>query len=599
MLFFKNDKEKTLYEEIMKNLDARYDENVKMLREWRGENGYHSRLVNQYVHSTNASLGYAYELLNRGGKGDFQRAADILRKVVPLQDVNPENHTYGIWSYFVEESLEEMNPPDWNWADFCGKRLIQIFVEFGSGLPSDVRDMVREAILHACNSIIRRDMGPGYTNISIMGTLVTMAAGENLGEAYLTEYAQKRLGVLYDFNMKKGCYQEYNSPSYTWVVIDDIASMICYIRDEESLGLFRDLNDLAWRCIAEHYHYKTGQWAGPHARFYAMLEDDQLLMRIQRSLNYQIHLVDLGKEGLADRLPAGFFSFDSVCPDRFRNYFVTPNQEAAIDAVFVRSEKQAGNEIAVCRQAEAFTLGTFYRSTFWNQRRNHMSYFGTAKAPVYCALKCLHDGYDYSSGLIVTAQEGMRTVSVIGFGTNGGDTHCNLDMVKNAAISAEDMRIRFEIGGAVDDVELSQVDERTFLVHMADASVKVRFPYGKYGEEEVRFRITEEREHANETGGHKEVLHVKCIDAVLYAGARKVHCFREMEECCCGVSFEIVPKGGRFREDAAAVVRDGILTISQEGLEAKAPVRPCRMEEFSEKARAYRAGREYGEIYLN
>ena len=110
MLFFKNDKEKTLYEEIMRNLDARYDENVKMLREWRGENGYHSRLVNQYVHSTNASLGYAYELLNRGGKGDFQRAADILRKVVPLQDVNPENHTYGIWSYFVEESLEEMNP---------------------------------------------------------------------------------------------------------------------------------------------------------------------------------------------------------------------------------------------------------------------------------------------------------------------------------------------------------------------------------------------------------------------------------------------------------------------------------------------------------
>ena len=47
MLFFKNDKEKTLYEEIMRNLDARYDENVKMLREWRGENGYHSLLVDR------------------------------------------------------------------------------------------------------------------------------------------------------------------------------------------------------------------------------------------------------------------------------------------------------------------------------------------------------------------------------------------------------------------------------------------------------------------------------------------------------------------------------------------------------------------------
>ena len=217
---------------------------------------------------------------------------------------------------------------------------------------------------------------------------------------------------------------------------------------------------------------------------------------------------------------------------------------------------------------------------------------------MYCALKCLHDGYDYSSGLIVTAQEGMRTVSAISFGTNGGDTHCNLDMVQNAAISAADMRIRFEIGGAVEDVALSQVDERTFLVHMADTSVKVRFPYGKYGEEEVRFQITEEREHANETGVHREVLHVKCIDAVLYAGERKDHCFREMEECCCGVSFEIVPKEGRFHEDASAVVCDGILTVSQEGLEVKAPATPCRMEEFPEKARAFRAGKEYGEIYL-
>lgn len=599
MLFFKNDKEKTLYDGIMKNLNARYDDDVKMLREWRGENGYHSRLVNQYVHSTNASLGYAYELLNRGGEKDCLRAIDILYRVVPLQDVNPENNTYGIWSYFVEESLEEMNPPDWNWADFCGKRLIQIFVEFGGILPNELRNMVREAILHACNSIIRRDMGPGYTNISIMGTLVTMAAGENLKEAYLVEYAKKRLRVLYDFNMEKGCYQEYNSPSYTWVVIDDIASMICYIRDEESLALFRNLNDLAWKCIAEHYHYKTGQWAGPHARFYAMLEDDQLLMRVQRSLNYQIELVDLDKEGLADCLPAGFFSFDSKCPDRYRKYFVTPNTDTEIDAVYVRSEHQEGNEIAVCRQSEPYTLGTFYRSTFWNQKRNHISYFGTAQSPVYCALKCLHDGYDYSSGLIVTAQDGMRTVSAISFGTNGGDTHCNLDMVKDATISAKDIRIRFEIGGAVDTVNLRQEDERTFLIHMPDAMVKVRFPYARFGKEEVRFQITDEKEHANETGGHKQILHVKCIDAVLYEGERKDHCFLNMEECCCGVSFEIVPKDGEFLEEAVAQVRDGILSVSQDGLKAQAPSAPCRMEEFPQKARAFRVGKEYCDIYLD
>ena len=78
MLYFKNEKEKKLYEGIMKKADADYDDDVKMLREWRGENGYHSQLVNQYVHSTNASLGYAYELMNCGREGDVERAVQIL-----------------------------------------------------------------------------------------------------------------------------------------------------------------------------------------------------------------------------------------------------------------------------------------------------------------------------------------------------------------------------------------------------------------------------------------------------------------------------------------------------------------------------------------
>jgi hypothetical protein len=32
-------------------------------------------------------------------------------------------NVYGIWPWLAEESLAEMAPPDWNWADFCGMRL--------------------------------------------------------------------------------------------------------------------------------------------------------------------------------------------------------------------------------------------------------------------------------------------------------------------------------------------------------------------------------------------------------------------------------------------------------------------------------------------
>lgn len=596
MLYFKNEQEKILYNGIMEREDSNFDDSVKMIREWRGENGYHSKIVNAYVHPTSYSLSYAYELLNRGNEEDITRAVEILRKVVPLQDTVPDSRTYGIWSYYLEESLEEMDMPDWNWADFCGKSLLRIYVEYRDFLPEDVKELVKEAILHACNSIIRRNMWPGYTNISIMGTLVTMAAGENLGEERLVAYAKARLKTLYAFNMGHGCFQEYNSPSYTWVVLDDIASMIGYIKDEDSRSKFTELSNLAWHCIAEHYHYKTKQWAGPHARFYAMLEDDVLLMRVQLSLDYQISLVELDREGLVEHLPLGLFSFDSVCPSKYEKYFTT-TVEGNIDAVFVRSEDPAGNEIAVCRNGKDYTLGSFYKSFFWNQKRNHISYFGTAEAPVYCAMKCLHDGYDYSSGLIVTAQDEMRTVSVIGFDTAGGDTHCNLDMVKDATIEAKDMRFRFEIGGAVDNVEVVQTDDRTFLAKMPGAVIRVHFPYASFGDETVRFEVTSEKEHINETGGHKDVLSVKCIDAVFYSGEKKKICFTDLKESCLAVSFEIA-SDENFCEKAEAVVSDGMLRICQEGLAAEAPAMSCKKVEFDQKARAYRGQKEYQEIYL-
>ena len=98
----------------------------------------------------------------------------------------------------------------------------------------------------------KRNMGPGYTNISIMGTYVTLAAGEYFCMDDLIDYAKRRLRTLHQFNMDHKAFQEYNSPSYTWIVINDLAAMLTYIKDEESRKLVEDLNDLAWGCLAGH-----------------------------------------------------------------------------------------------------------------------------------------------------------------------------------------------------------------------------------------------------------------------------------------------------------------------------------------------------------
>lgn len=598
MIEFLNPQEKHLNDKIMGRMDKKYDREEAMITQWRGEHGYHSTLVNQMVHPTYDSLSYAYERMNRGTEEDFEEAIRILHRVVPLQDTNSEHDTYGIWPYFMEETLEQMAPPDWNWADFCGKKLLQILIDYKEHIPADLAEMMHQAIIHSCNSIIRRNMGPHYTNISIMGTLVTMVAGEQFGEDSLVEYAKRRLDGLYAFNIGHGAFQEYNSPSYTWVVIDDLASMIPYIKDKEAVKKLEDISGLAWKCIADHFHYKTKQWAGPHARFYGMLEDTQLLMRIQRALSYQISLVPLDEEGLDENLPIGFFSSKSVCPTYYEQYFINPTKENQVDAVFIHGEKPWESEIAVCYQNENFNLGTFYKSNFWNQKRNHISYFGTEEEPVYCSIKCLHDFYDYSSGLIVTSQDKARAVSVTGFGTNGGDTHCNLDMVEDATIKASDLRLRFEIGGATDQVSAMKTGDNTFDIEIADACIRIAFPYAEFGDNQVELQITKEAEHVNETGGHKDIGSAVCIDAILYHGEETDICFTDLTGCCCAITFEVIPKGGQFAEPATASIINGQLVVEQAGLKAEGPQKACTMEAFKELAKAYRDGKEYQEIYL-
>ena len=92
---------------------------------WHGT-GYHSQMSNgAWVHGTRDSLDYALALLQAGGGENEARATAVIHHVLQYQDTDPFSRIYGIWPWLMEEPLAKMNPPDWNWADFCGARLAQ------------------------------------------------------------------------------------------------------------------------------------------------------------------------------------------------------------------------------------------------------------------------------------------------------------------------------------------------------------------------------------------------------------------------------------------------------------------------------------------
>lgn len=498
MLYLKKEFEKEFFETAVSREFSKYDPERRMHKS-RDYGNAHSRIYNCEVHKIRESLELAYMLLNRDAEGDREVAHDILYRVLPLQDINPARKTYGIWSYYLEEDVELMNPPDMNWADFNGRTLLYILNEHSDKLTDDLKMRVKDAIIHACRSIIRRNVGPSYTNISIMGTYVTVFAGELLENSEIFEYGKKRLAVLHEYNISKGNFTEFNSPAYTFVCIDDLSRILQDVKDKECLRLASELNDLAWKTIALHYHPTTGQLAGPHYRAYSSLIGEGTRYTIERALNYKINIANL--DNLRKNPPnANNFSRNINCPEKFVPYFMNIEDERLFDDTFASGLR------AYTYMKASYTLGSLRAQEAWNQHRNVLGYFGSVNRPVSVTIRSQLNFWDYRASYMSTVQDKGRALTATTFTFNGSDTHLGIQRINDGTVKAKDMRVRYVFEGAVADLDVVQ-DGNTFIITHKESGVKVKiaYPHAKFGKYDVKFELV-------------KTDRLISADAVLYSG---------------------------------------------------------------------------------
>ncbi|MFZ5831955.1 MAG: hypothetical protein ACOY3P_17865 [Planctomycetota bacterium] len=247
--------------------DATYSEEHQMLGTEFSGPGYHTTIPDgTWVHPTRQSFGYAVALLSRNAPGDEERAARVFRKLLRLQDTNPKSRTYGIWPWLLEEPLERMSPPDWNWADFCGAQIATALVDYGDRVPEDLVESLKAGLGHAARAIRKRNVQPSYTNIAIIGGGVCAAAGELLREVEMLAYGRDRLQRTVEHARRNGSLEEYNSPTYTMVALYESERILHLVRDSATREAAEALRRVAWGIIADSFHPGTGQWAGPHSR---------------------------------------------------------------------------------------------------------------------------------------------------------------------------------------------------------------------------------------------------------------------------------------------------------------------------------------------
>lgn len=449
--------------------EANYNPELQLLRQPFSSPGYHTALRDvMYVHPTRESLSYAVALLNSRLPHYQERGCAILEKVISLQDTDRGRPTHGIWSWFYEEPLDQMAPPDWNWADFCGKQLVLAAMHHNDVMSPGLKCRLRDAIFRACNAIILRNVGPGYTNISIMGSFVTLLAGEVYYYPPYRDYGLQRLKDFHAHTERLGTFEEYNSPTYTTVAIAELSSLHTRTKNEVARRLTAELLDVAWRMVAEHFHVPTMQWAGPHSRSYDKLLAPKFLTFLQLALDGEVRF--LPDEELI--YEPNWYESGMSCPEPFRSYFTESHHEYLHQRVYDNQVKRIEKH-AMLFMNEAYALGTMDKEIMWNQRRNLLAYMDNGGKSAYMQLQCLHDGYDYAAAVLTTRQHEGDVLYGMSFSTNGGDTHSSLDRIKGR-IKAQDLRIRLEFGGCLDGMEVKVLNEQKVLVQLGNLKISVQ-----------------------------------------------------------------------------------------------------------------------------
>ncbi|NUR84438.1 MAG: hypothetical protein HOY71_10170, partial [Nonomuraea sp.] len=446
-------------ESFLKTQDEHYDPGTRLPWRLSRSNGYHTRMAaGTRVHEIRESTDYALALLRAGRD---ERARDVLGVVVAHQVTDPLDEHYGLWGYFLEEPPAAMGPADWNWADFIGVRLAQVLAVHGDVLDGGVA----VALGHAARSIFRRNVGPRYTNIALLGAVTTAAAGELLDEPYLLDYARRRVAALTAF----GTFAEYNSPAYTPFLLEIAERCALIVRDPQVRESVEALRVRVWEALAERFHPGTMQLAGPHARAY----DDWLRPSLVEYLGAQTGVPLVTRPGVADGdlTPRLFPSLP--CPPALAARFAALPE----DPVEVVTEFDAGVTGTTWLTADA-CLGSVNQDFAWTQRRPLLGYWRTPEdQAVVLRARMLNNGHDLSAAWCRQAQDGPRVLSGWWLSYDSGDFHPNLDLPEGSVFPIEELVLRVSLEGAGVSVEslgdgvfALSAGERSAVVHTAPAS---------------------------------------------------------------------------------------------------------------------------------
>ena len=415
---------------------------------WKGP-GYHTRVpAGTPVHEVRIALDYALALFEQNTPTAVARALGILDQVLPLQDLDPTNATYGIWPWLLEEPLTQMSPPDWNWADFCGVRLSHILGVYQEQLPPAHTVAVRRALHAAARSIFRRNVGPGYTNICFKGAVVCGSAGELLDDTFLRDYALCRLEGFIAFVRANGGFTEYSSPPYTFIVLHEAERALLTVHSPALREAVSTVLRLCWDDLVTALHLPTGQLCGPLSRTYADLLQPPVVHDLQTRIGLPLFYPAGASSVSVSQVPT--YPIPSrPCPDDLKQGLLDRPAESFTRRRYVFSETEPKRERTASRWfGPDACLGSANYENLWTQRRPLLGFWRAADTLAVLRVSIRHDGdRDFCSGALRIHQEGRSLLALASLVTERGDFHDVLDRPSDGVFRISDLHVSIQLRG--------------------------------------------------------------------------------------------------------------------------------------------------------
>lgn len=171
---------------------------------------------------------------------------------------------------------------------------------------------------------------------------VMIVAGEMLNQPHLVRQGLKRLRDAVEVYQRNGFPCEYNSPNYTPVSLQPLASIVEMTTNEEARDLALKIERFFWQDLALHFDSRTGICAGPLSRcsindYDGIFGGTLCLLHYLWPERFRVDLIDeLYRNGetseyfnRGNKLDLAFYQAHPVWYAR-AEYHVTPELETAI-----------------------------------------------------------------------------------------------------------------------------------------------------------------------------------------------------------------------------------------------------------------------------